>query len=92
MAEYGKNDAPNVLDNNPDINNYKEIKPDEKISFDECDKIWKDLFSVDKLEELSLDLEGKDTRVYDYELIKKIPDILGDKWGYAKKKFKIIKK
>ncbi len=46
----------------------------------------------DKLEELSLDLEGKDTRVYDYELIKKIPDILGDKWGYAKKKFKIIKK
>ena len=52
MAEYGKNDAPSVLDNNPDINNYKEIKPDEKISFDECDKIWKDLFSVDKLEEL----------------------------------------
>ena len=46
----------------------------------------------DKLEDLALDLEGKDTRVYDYELIKKIPDILGDKWGIAKKKFKIVKR
>lgn len=44
----------------------------------------------DELEELSLDLEGKDTRVYDKELILRIPDILGDKWNVANKKFKII--
>lgn len=45
----------------------------------------------EKLEALSLELEGKDTRVYDTELIVRIPDILGDKWNHAKKKFKIIK-
>lgn len=45
----------------------------------------------EKLEALSLELEGKDTRVYDTELIVKIPDILGDKWNIAKKKFNIIK-
>ncbi len=46
----------------------------------------------DKLTDLSIEIEGKDTAVYDVELIKKIPEILGDKWGVAKKKFKIIKK
>lgn len=46
----------------------------------------------DKLEDLSIELEGKNTAVYDFELIKKIPEILGDKWGVAKKSFKIIKK
>ena len=44
----------------------------------------------EKLEALSLELEGKDTRVYDSELIVRIPDILGDKWNHAKKKFTII--
>jgi hypothetical protein len=46
----------------------------------------------DKLEDLSIELEGKNTAVYDFELIKKIPEILGDKWGVAKKSFKIIKR
>lgn len=45
----------------------------------------------DALKELSEDLEGKDTTVYDGELILRIPDILGDKWNVAKKKYKIIK-
>ncbi len=45
----------------------------------------------DDLEELSLDLEGKDTRVYDTELILRIPDILGDKWNVAGKKYTITK-
>ena len=45
----------------------------------------------DQLEELSLELEGKDTRVYDTELILRIPDILGNKWKVADKNFKIIK-
>jgi len=43
------------------------------------------------LKELSEDLEGKDTTVYDRELILRIPAILGDKWGKAGKKFTIIK-
>lgn len=46
----------------------------------------------EKLEALSMDLEGKNTAVYDTELILKIPDILGDKWNVADKKYKIIKK
>lgn len=45
----------------------------------------------EKLKDLSLDLEGKDTTVYDEELILRIPDILGDKWNVAGKKYKIIK-
>lgn len=45
----------------------------------------------EKLKDLSLDLEGKDTTVYDEELILRIPDILGDKWKVAGKTFKIIK-
>lgn len=45
----------------------------------------------EKLEELSMDLEGKDTTVYDKELILRIPDILGDKWKVAGKKYKIFK-
>ncbi len=43
------------------------------------------------LKELSMDLEGKDTTIYDTELILKIPDILGDKWNVMGKKYKIIK-
>lgn len=43
------------------------------------------------LKNLSLDLEGKDTTVYDKELILRIPDILGDKWNVAGKKYKITK-
>lgn len=45
----------------------------------------------EKLKDLSLDLEGKDTTVYDKELILRIPDILGDKWNVAGKKYRIIK-
>lgn len=45
----------------------------------------------EKLKELSLDLEGKDTTVYDRELILRIPDILGDKWNVAGKKYQITK-
>lgn len=44
----------------------------------------------EKLKDLSLDLEGKDTTIYDKELILRIPDILGDKWNVAGKKYKII--
>lgn len=44
----------------------------------------------EKLKELSLELEGKDTTVYDEELILRIPDILGDKWNVAGKKYKIF--
>lgn len=44
----------------------------------------------EKLEDLSMELEGKDTSVYDRELILRIPDILGDKWNAAGKKYKII--
>ncbi len=44
----------------------------------------------EKLKGLSMDLEGKDTTVYDKELILRIPDILGDKWNVAGKKYKII--
>lgn len=44
----------------------------------------------EKLKDLSMDLEGKDTTVYDKELILRIPDILGDKWNVAGKKYKII--
>ena len=91
MAEYGKNDAPSVLDNNPDINNYKEIKPDEKISFDECDKIWKDLFSVDKLEELFDELvDSEDVCEYDEngtrELTEDEKQELKDKLGWSDEK------
>jgi hypothetical protein len=45
----------------------------------------------EKLKELSIDLEGKDTTIYDKELILRIPDILGDKWNVAGKKYKITK-
>lgn len=45
----------------------------------------------EKLKDLSFDLEGKDTTVYDRELILKIPDILGDKWNVSGKKYQIIK-
>lgn len=44
----------------------------------------------EKLKDLSMDLEGKDTTVYDKELILRIPDILGDKWNVAGKKYKIL--
>ena len=44
----------------------------------------------ERLKELSVDLEGKDTTVYDKELILRIPDILGDKWNVAGKKYKIL--
>ena len=44
------------------------------------------------LHDLSLDLEGKDTTVYDKELILRIPDILGDKWNVTGKKYRIIEK
>ena len=47
--------------------------------------------AYEELKDLSLELEGKDTTVYDKELIIRIPDILGDKWNSSKKKFKIIK-
>lgn len=45
----------------------------------------------EKLKDLSMDLEGKDTTVYDKELILRIPDILGDKWNVAGKKYQITK-
>lgn len=45
----------------------------------------------EKLKDLSLELEGKDTTVYDAELIVRIPDILGDKWHVSGKEYKIIK-
>lgn len=45
----------------------------------------------EKLKDLSMDLEGKDTTVYDRELVLRIPDILGDKWGVSGKKHKITK-
>ena len=45
----------------------------------------------EKLKDLSLELENKDTTVYDEELIVRIPDILGDKWNVIGKKYKIIK-
>ena len=45
----------------------------------------------DKLYDLSMALEGKDTTVYDKELIVRIPDILSDKWNVSGKKYKIIK-
>jgi len=46
----------------------------------------------EKLKDLSLELENKDTTVYDKELIIRIPDILGDKWKVSGTKFNIIKK
>lgn len=45
----------------------------------------------EKLRELSIKLEGRDTTFYDEELIRKIPDILGDKWNISGRKYKIIK-
>lgn len=45
-----------------------------------------------ELKERSLKLEGKDTTVYDKELILRIPDILGDKWQIAGQKYKIVKR
>jgi hypothetical protein len=45
----------------------------------------------EKLKDLSLELENKDTTVYDEELIVRIPDILGDKWNVIGKKYKIVK-
>lgn len=44
----------------------------------------------DKLRELSTEIEGKDTTVYDKELILRIPDILGDKWKVSGKRFAIV--
>ena len=46
----------------------------------------------EKLKDLSLDLEEKDTTIYDKELILRIPDILGDKWNVAGKKYQIIRR
>lgn len=46
----------------------------------------------EKLESLSMKLEGKNTAVYDTELILRIPDILGNKWSISDKKYKIIQK
>lgn len=46
----------------------------------------------DDLKDLSLDLEGKDTTIYDKALILKIPDILADKWGVSGKKYRIVKR
>lgn len=43
------------------------------------------------LKDLSLELEGKDTTVYDKELIVRIPEILGDKWNISGKKYRIVK-
>lgn len=48
--------------------------------------------AYEELKDLSLEIEGKDTTVYDKELIIRIPDILGDKWKVAGKKFKIFKR
>lgn len=45
----------------------------------------------EKLRDLSLEIEGKDTTVYDRELILRIPDILGDKWNASGVKYKITK-
>ena len=45
----------------------------------------------EKLKDLSIELENKDTTIYDEELIVRIPDILGDKWNVIGKKYKIIK-
>lgn len=45
----------------------------------------------EKLRDLSIELEGKDTTVYDKELIVRIPDILGDKWNVSGKKYKIVR-
>lgn len=45
----------------------------------------------EKLKALSMDIEGKDTTIYDRELILRIPDILGDKWNVAEKKYYITK-
>lgn len=45
----------------------------------------------EKLKDLSLELEGKDTTVYDKELILRIPDILNDKWNVSGKKYNIVK-
>ena len=45
----------------------------------------------EKLRDLSVELEGKDTTVYDRELIARIPDILGDKWNVSGKKYKIVR-
>lgn len=45
----------------------------------------------DALKELSIDLEGKDTTVYDEQLILRIPDILGNKWNISKKQYKVVK-
>ncbi len=46
----------------------------------------------EKLKGISLKLEGKDTTLYDREMIKKIPDILNDKWNIAGKRYKIVRK
>lgn len=48
--------------------------------------------AYDSLKELSVELEGKDTTVYDEALVLKIPDILGDKWKVAGKQYPIIKR
>ncbi|MBR2264138.1 MAG: hypothetical protein IJ917_07340 [Firmicutes bacterium] len=44
------------------------------------------------LSELSETLEGKDTTVYDRDLIMRIPDILHDRWNISDIKYKIIKR
>jgi len=43
------------------------------------------------LKDLSMELEGKDTTIYDEALIRHIPNILGDKWKVAGKQYKLIK-
>lgn len=43
------------------------------------------------LPSISEQLELMDATIYDIELIRRIPDILEDKWGIANKKYKIIK-
>jgi hypothetical protein len=45
----------------------------------------------EELQALSAKLEGKDTTIYDIELVKRIPDILSNKWNIAGVKYKIVK-
>ena len=59
-----------------------------------CDlmKMHPYISDFDELKEKSEILEGKDTTVYDRDLITKIPDILHNKWNISDKKYRIIKK
>ncbi len=47
--------------------------------------------AFDKLRDMSIRLEGKDTTRYDVELVARIPDILSDKWKVSGKTYKIVK-